>query len=260
MREGKIGIVQSPLQTALDSVAEDIVQTLGVDIALINLTTNTELVSLGIAGNFGRTRKDRLHVPSDLVCLRVIETNEALVLSDARTHTDFKFMRYVANGTVSGYLGTPIQNAEIGPIGAVCAISSAPRHWQTSDLRFLKTVGATVEHLILREIYRLESADASLLASEYDEIIAAFSLVRAEPTSIHDRDGRLVFANRALAEIVNESELETRDVVRMLQGLVTEEPVRLAIPRLRENFLVRRVETPTGYFVCHWTPEPDHVH
>ena len=260
MREGTIGLIQSPLQADLDAIADDVVQMLGADIALISLVSNSELVSLGLSSSIGKTRENRFHVPSDLVCLHVTQTNEPLVLTDARSHPDFKFVRYVANGTVSGYVGVPVQNAEVGPIGAICAITSTPRNWKSSELRFLKTVGSNVENLILREMYRLESADASSLASEYDQIIAAFSLVRADPTSIHDRDGRLVFANRSLAEIVCDTELQTTGVARALRSPLSEDPLRIEIAKNGHAFLVRRKETPSGYIVCQWTPEPDHVH
>lgn len=260
MREGKIGQIQSPLQADLDGIAEDVVETLGVDIALFSLTHNTQLVSLGLGGNIGRTREDRFHVPSDLVCLHVIENNSPLVLSDARVHPDFKDVAYVANGTVTGYLGVPVENAEVGAIGAICAVTSSPREWSSKDMRFLRTVSSTIENLILREMYRLECADVSSLVSEYDQIIAAFSLVRAAPTSIHDRDGRLVFANKALTEFVPDADLQREDIKQVLMSPLSEEPLRVDIDRNAYGFYVRRSETSSGYIVCQWTAVPTNVH
>ncbi len=260
MREATIGSIQSPLQADLDGIAETIVDTLGVDIALLSLASNSELVSLGLSANIGRTRENRHHVPSDLLCLNVIENNEALVLPDARAHPDFRFVRYVANGTVSGYLGVPIRNAELGAIGAVCGVTSSPRNWRASDLHYLEAVALTVENLILREMYRLESADASSLASEYDQIIAAFSLVRADPTSIHDRNGRLVFANRALSDVVSDADLQSGAVMRRLRQPLTEDPLRVQVPDSHLAFLVSRTETNSGYFVCQWVPTPKTMH
>ncbi len=169
-------------------------------------------------------------------------------------------MRYVANGTVSGYIGVPIRNAELGAIGAVCGVTSRPRNWQSSDLNYLKAVALSVENLILREMYRLESADANSLVSEYDQIIAAFSLVRAHPTSIHDRNGRLVFANKALSEIVSDADLESSTVRRALQRPLSDDPLRMKIPDSQMSYLLSRRETSSGYFVCQWAPTPNSMH
>lgn len=260
MREGTFGTIQSPLQADLDGIAKTIVETLGVDIALVSFTTNTELVSLGLSGNMGRTRENRFHVPSDLVCLNVIQNNEALVLPDARAHPDFRYVRYVANGTVSGYIGVPIRNAELGAIGAVCGVTSRPRDWKSSDLHYLKAVALNLENLILREMYRLESADANSLVSEYDQIIAAFSLVRAHPTSIHDRNGRLVFANKALSEIVSDADLESSTVQRALRKPLSDDPLRVKLADSQASYLLSRRETSSGYFVCQWTAVSKSMH
>lgn len=251
MRESNLGKIQSPLQADLDRVTDRIVEALDVDYALLSIKHNRHLVSMGLSETFGRTRDRRWHVPEDLVCFEMLKKGRPLVLVDAREHVEFGATKHVMNGTVAGYIGVPIQNAEIGTIGTLCGITSKPRDWAESDLGYLVTVGQNVENMILREMYRLESKDASRLVSEYDQIIAAFSLVRAEPTSIHDPNGRLVFANRALTEHVSDAELQNARIKKalMAKDFATSTKVHVADGRV---FSVTRGQTSSGYYVFQW--------
>ncbi len=252
MRETKIGTIQSPLQADLDKIADGIVDSLGVDLALFSASYNNALVALGISGSFSRTEKGRFFDPADTICSSVIESDSPLIITDAKSDLLTCSNKYVQTGLVAGYVGIPIHNAEIGAIGALCGVTSEPRDWSEADLRYLEAVGQSVENLVLREMYRLESADASNLLSEYDQIIAAFSLVRADATSIHDRSGRLVFANKALMEHVSDDELQSRALTEKLLYGTSEDELRVSV-ETGKRFVVRRVRTNSGYLVCQWS-------
>lgn len=251
MRETRIGLVQSPLQVDLDRIAEDLLDSLHVDMALISIQHNNALVSLGVSSTVLKAGMNRTHSADDTVCLHVVRENTPLMLADARIDPMTSSLGCVKAGIVAGYIGVPIQNAEIGAIGAICGISGTPRDWSEEDLRYLKALAGTVENLILREMYRRESADASSLATEYDNIIAAFSLVRAEATSIHDTEGRLVFANRALTQIVDEASLENERVTSIFR--CEQSPAKTCL-RLAKGtrLVVTPQKTASGYWVCHW--------
>lgn len=253
MRESKIGMIQSPLQADLDRIADGVVNYLDADMALLSVTHNAAIISLGLSATVKRVRAERTHVPDDMVCLQVIQQDASLVLRDARDVPEFAGTGYVKAGLVAGYIGVPIQNAEIGTIGALCGVTQTPRDWSDADLQYLQAISQTVESLILREMYRLESLDATTLASEYDQIIAAFALVRADATSIHDAKGRLVFSNRALTEQIDETELES---TRFKNALLRAEDGQL-IPYTSnsgKSFVLIRVRTGSGYFVSQWKP------
>jgi GAF domain-containing protein len=251
MRETRIGVVQSPLQADLDRIAEDVIAFLGVDVALISVLHNNALVSLGVSSTVLQICKDRTHAPSDMVCLHVMKKNVPFQITDATAHPETSSIGYVRAGLVGGYIGVPIQNAEVGSIGAICGVTRAPRTWKDDDLRYLKALSSTVENLILREMYRRECADASTLATEYDNIIAAFSLVRAEATSIHDAEGRLVFANRALTQHVDDTILESEPVIRAFRTQDPGKTLSLRLPDKRQ-YLVSCEMTASGYWVCQW--------
>lgn len=253
MRESNFGIIQSPLQADLDRIAADVVDNLAADLVLLSVTNKSALVSLGISDSVRQVADSRWHVPEDMVCLHVAETDMPLVLRDACQHPEAAETRYVQEGLVVGYMGVPIRNAELGAIGAICCVTQAPRDWTDGDVRYLKAVAESIENLILREMYRLESMDASSLASEYDQIIAAFALVRAEPTSIHDENGRLVFANRALTDVVEEADLEGARIRAVLKADAKAPQLEFRTAE-GETFTLSRLTTSSGYFVCQWKP------
>lgn len=240
----------SELQKSLNRLADSLAETLRCDLALISFQHNDSIVLLGLSSSAGCITARR-HRATDLVCLHVIENNCPLVLSDARRDPSVAGLPVVREGPVVAYLGVPIRNAEIGAVGAVCGISSTPREWQDGERRYLEAVAFGVENMILREMYRLESQISNRLLNEYDEIISAFSQVRAEPTSIHDRDGRLVFANRRLIEQVPDAELHSaalRAALRAGRG----EPVLEFVSGCGQTYRIERCVTASGQQVCHW--------
>lgn len=253
MRETKFGMIQSPIQADLDRIADDIVQYLDADMALLSVTHNSAMMSLGLSDSVKRVRSERTQVPEDMICLQVTENNAPLVLTDARKDAKAAKTSFVRNGLVKGYIGVPIHNAEIGAIGAICGVTKDPRTWSDADVRYLTAISESVENLILREMYRLESLDATTLASEYDQIIAAFALVRAEPTSIHDGTGRLVFANRTLTDLVDETELESARFKSTLLASKGQDTVQYR-SSAGIAYILTRMRTDAGYFVSQWKP------
>ncbi|MEM7720013.1 MAG: GAF domain-containing protein [Pseudomonadota bacterium] len=254
MRETTIGAIQSPLQADLDRIAEDVLNALGVDISMLSVSDNRTLVTLGLSPSVIRLRENFSYPAGDMVCGQVAQHNMPLMLEDARDHPVVGQMTFVRNGVFKGYLGAPIHHAEFGAIGAVCAATEGTRVWTEENLKYLQAVAESVENILLREMYRLESADAASLASEYDQIIAAFALVRAEATSIHDGTGRLVFANRALTDTVEESELESARFKSVLLSQSNDAPKEF-VTRLGQHYRLSPRRTSSGYLVCQWTPD-----
>lgn len=259
MRETRFEAIHSPLQADLDRIAESVVDSLGVDMALFSVIHNETLVSLGISASVAHSKEGRVHNLTDLICRQTIQRNAPIMITDARNDPTTQDIPLVRQGVAVGYLGVPVQNAEIGVIGAVCGISSAPRSWSDADLRYLTAISLTVENLVLREMYRLESTNASNLAAEYDQIISAFSIVRADPTSIHNREGSLVFANRALTEYVRDSELQCPKLIKALLAISEKGSILLRVDGGVE-FRISRQRTSSGYHVFHWTYERSLFH
>lgn len=252
MRQTMIGAIQTPLQADLDRIAEDVIDVLGVDISMLSVSNNRTLVTLGLSSSIIGLRDNNQYPSRDMACGFVAQNDTPVMLEDARKHPIIGKTKFVRDGVFQGYIGTPVHNAEVGAIGAVCAATKGKRAWTEENLKYLQAVAQNVENIILREMYRLESADASNLASEYDQIIAAFALVRAEPTSIHDENGRLVFANRTLTDVVEESDLESQTLKSVLLSKPANVPTSY-VTQTGGSYRLSPTRTSSGYLVCQWS-------
>lgn len=254
MREGTIGKIQSPLQADVEQTIRSLLEICDADFVVFSLAKrNVQLVALGLTSEVSCARAGPADAEFAWTRPDWTSRTSQLVLSDARSVPEFRDQPSVADGTICGYLGSAIENSEVGPIGTISVITSNPREWAEADVQYLNATVLAVETLILRELYRLESVDAVSLVSEYDKIIAAFTLVRAAPTSIHDQSGRLVFANRDLSDSVEIFELDKVFDMAKFAAPVDGSPLRVFSRRSGATYEVRRTTTSSGYFVCQWS-------
>ena len=253
MQERALGTVHTPLQADLDQLSGAVLHDLDADVVVLFFPYKPGLAALGLSSPIWRGADGRIPLAA-LASLETVASNGSIRLTDARQHETFKSLKVVAEGQARGFLGVPIRNEEHGAFGSLCAVCAEPRKWLAVEEVYLRAVSRGVEHIILKEMYRLESADASKTLSEYDQIISAFSMVRADPTSIHDRSGRLVFANRALAQHIGDAELSGHS----LKDAVTATPMtgqRVFLAKDGTLYRLTRHVTRAGYVVCHWKPE-----
>lgn len=251
MTDGRLGAEDEPIQNGLDLLADRIVEDLKCDLSLLSFAHNDKLVSLGLSSSTGQRAEMRVHEPEHLICLRTIRSDRIVALQDARSEPDFLDNRHVSDGSVVAYLGVPIHNAELGAVGAVCAINRQPHKWSDADRYYLQSVALSVENLVLRRMHRLEADETGQVLGKHDDVIMAFSLVRADPTSIHDRTGRLVYSNKALSDHVPEHELNTPKM-RMALGRNRGTSSFAFRTTVGLGFRVEHRETGSGYHVCGW--------
>jgi len=253
MLEANIQHAQAPLQADLDQIAEDIVGNLKADLALLSFTHNTKLVSIGLSNSAWVATGTRTHNAQDMICMHTRDADAPLRIPDTRKVPAFDMLNVVSSGLVIGYLGVPIHNAEVGAVGVVCAGMNAPRVWTDAEENYLRAMSRTVEQIILKEMYRIESQDANQVLNEYDQIISAFSMVRAAPTSIHDHAGKLVFANRAISSFLSDAELHSPEVMKTILAPPYDRPVPYRSMG-QQVFDVSRHLTSGNYLVCQWDP------
>ncbi len=253
MREGYFEGSRSPICSVLNRITEEVVESLGVDFAVFSVKPNEHLGALGLEASYFSSKDDRTLCEACLDEVDWLDDKAPVVESDARRYPMGHNIASGAKMAVAGCLAVPVHNGALGPIGVIFGISSTPRAWTDIEVSYLKAVSAGVGNLIACEKLRIDAADASKLASDYDEIITTFSLVRAAAASIHDALGRLVFANRALSRIVEIQELAFPFDSRAAS---LEHGVQVAVQlRAGCRFVATPESTPSGYFVCHWTPE-----
>ncbi len=253
MREGFFEGGRSSIGADLDRTTEEVIESLGVDFAMFSVKPNEHLGALGLEASYISSKDDRTLCEACLDEVNCLDDKAPVVEPDAGWHPMGHNIASEAKIAVAGCLAVPVYNGALGPIGVIFGISSTPRAWTEIEVNYLKAVSAGVGNLIACEKVRIDATDARKLASDYDEIISAFSLVRAAAASIHDALGQLVFANRALSRLVEVQEL----AVPFDKGAASlEHGVQVTVQLHAGCRFVATPEcTPSGYFVCHWTPE-----
>lgn len=253
MLEANISRIQPPLLADLDQIADDMVAHLKADLSMVSFTHNIQLVSLGLSNSVYRSRCERVHEASYMACGSVVKEDRTIRCADAGKDPKFRDLPLIQKLGVAGYMGVPIHNADLGAVGAVCVVTYAPRDWTDAEESYLRAIARMVEQMILKEMYRLETQDATEALNQYDQIISAFSMVRAAPTSIHDSQGNLVFANRAISAYIADCEMHGTPVLKTIMSPPLAVPARY---RSRDGhvFEITRHLTSGEYLVCQWAP------
>lgn len=254
MREGQFGEISTPLQADLNVIVEHVLATTDSDFATLCFGYNTVLNSMGLMPMTWCGKIPQDPAPQDFFSDVLMAQNAPIIVDNVRFDERFSTALAGQKAPVLGLLGVPISVTDVGTVGVISALSCAQRGWTNKDRQVLKTAAKSVENILLKEMFRVESLDANKLLSEYDQIISAFSMVRAAPTSIHNQNGRLVFANGILTELVSESELEGRAYLAALLAN-PEHLIFLYRTRNGEVYEIQRRQTYAQYHVCQWRAE-----
>ena len=76
------------------------------------------------------------------VCQRVVDTGEALLVSDARTDPRVRDNPVVAELDMGAYLGVPLTDSDGFVLGSLCAIDHHPRNWDDRAIEVLTDLAA----------------------------------------------------------------------------------------------------------------------
>ncbi len=121
---------------------------------------------------------------------------QPLVISDARGHPVYGHVPTVESLGVAAYLGVPLV-VEGQRVGALCAIDVVPRDWTAAEVEVLGELAASAQ----REVELRMALEASRRTAEALERSnrERQEFLNATPDGVYtiDREGRIVFANRA---------------------------------------------------------------
>ncbi len=178
--------------------------------------TNTALLSLvdvdrqyfksqcGLPEPFSQTLQTPL---SHSFCKHVVETQEKLIVGDARTHPLVATNPAVTDLGVIAYLGIPICSRTGEVLGSFCVLDTKPRNWSDFDAGILSDLAHIAEDEIhLREQSRAARAlanDNATLAREYhhrvkNALAVSAALVRISARGVESVDELVVKAGDRL--------------------------------------------------------------
>lgn len=192
------GAIDRDLLSKADALARDLSVRLNCDAVYISLTNAQRVFSFGMSDANAPTLSQRTINAVDTICATMSKNNAPLVLEDVQQVEAMKHRSVVTSGLVLGYMGQSLRDEEGQAIGAICALSTAPRKRLPDEETILITAAAEAEMPLATTGLKLENLSLSNALEDYDGIIGAIARHADAMISIHADDGALIFATNAL--------------------------------------------------------------
>jgi hypothetical protein len=138
------GLLDAPVQPALDRLAGLAARILNAPVALVSLVDRDRQVYVGCIGLEEPWASRRETPLSHSLCQHAVATREPLVLSDVREHPGLRENLAVRDLDAIAYAGIPLITEDGHVLGTLCAIDHRPRTWTTDQIDVLRDLAAAV--------------------------------------------------------------------------------------------------------------------
>ncbi len=177
---------------------------LGVRVSLLSLVDEERQFFKAQTGLTGRVAEERQTPLSHSFCQHVVADAAPLRVTDARTDPRVKGNLAIEDLSVIAYLGVPVRAPGGEVLGALCAISDAPRDWSADDLEHLSGIARGVEsEIALRSALADSQAQSDLLQHVIDALPIGIAIAQV-PTAA------LAWVNQWGREVLND-DLDAED-------------------------------------------------
>ena len=171
----KTGLLDSPPEKAFDRLTELACEVLGVPVSLVSLIDRDRQFfksSRGLPEPWAGNREIPL---SDLFCQRVVDSNQPLLINDAREHPLGRENPVIRDLGVVAYLGIPLLAPDDQVLGSFCAIDGKPRNWSEREARimFALAQSATSEIALRWRLQEQQAREQALRESEERFVLMA---------------------------------------------------------------------------------------
>lgn len=189
----------SPRLEEFDAVATSVQARLSCANCLISVIETDVLHALGITDGEGRPGNRRV-LAANTICQHTVSLGHPVQINDVRGTPWLQHVPTVEEFDIGGYLGVPVTLSDGHTVGAICALSSAPRDWQEEEVEYLSEMARLAASRIEVHLQDVGETVQSEAEDEADRIIGALAQLRSAAISVHDPDGELLFANRGMAD------------------------------------------------------------
>jgi hypothetical protein len=131
------GLLDSAPDAAFDRIVHMAAEALGVPSASLSLMDRDRLFILsgvGLPDELARTREIPL---SSSITRSAVAAGHTLVVEDASIDPQLKYLAFVRDRSVVGYLGIPLIDPDGYAIGSLAVWDSKPRRWSTGHVETL---------------------------------------------------------------------------------------------------------------------------
>jgi GAF domain-containing protein len=183
----RTGLLGSDADEAFDRMTRLAVKLLRVPAAFISLVDYDRDFYVSAHG-FGEPLATSRELTGRTFCHYAIESDQPLVINDARADPVYSLVPTVESLGVAAYVGVPLPGPEGHILGSFCAIDHSPRHGRRTRWRSFRELAASARREIeLRHRARQAEEQAARLRELASELTAQ------------------VAENRALAEALREA-------------------------------------------------------
>lgn len=195
------GLLDTPPEPAFDRLTRLAVRLLGVPATFLSLVDEDRDFYKASTG-FGEPLASARELAGRTFChfsIAGATPEHPLVIPDTRAQPGYRAVPTVDTLGVAAYVGVPLM-IDGQAVGSFCAIDTAPRAWTSDEVDMLRELAASAQREIelRRALARAQQTveEAERVRREREEFLNATS----DGVYTIDRQGRILFANRAAAE------------------------------------------------------------
>jgi GAF domain-containing protein len=246
-------------QHTFDAIAEASKIAMDCPSCLVSIRDNDTLFSIGASLPYGVTADRRMN-SADTICKRTIESAAPVIIPDTKTESWLSEISNVERFNIGAYLGVPIRGDGNRVVGSMCVLSDGPRSWSDQDQLFMREMASLIELEIKSRILEIENRALASAVSDLDNILIMLAQSESSALSVHDSEGRVVFANKATQRISLPSDDEMRDLLTSLtwttfpsQAALALLPSSIEVPVHKPEHLTMQIYRFRGeLYLCDW--------
>ena len=201
------GLLDTPPEEDFDRFTRLASRLVGAPVVLLSLVDRDRQFFKSQQGLSGWAAADRETPLSHSFCKHVVQSDEPLVVSDARSDPLLVENLAIRDLGVIAYAGMPVRSTEGDVLGSFCAIHPEPHEWTEEELALLEDIAqAAVAEIRLRAAAEAERSARERLQAIFDGA--------GEGIALLDAAGRFVETNPAFLRITGyrREELEGRSL------------------------------------------------
>lgn len=165
----ELALIDSPQETVYDRITLLASKAIGAPVSLMSMVGADYQFfksSVGLGSPWDVERKTPL---SHSFCKHVVETNEPLVVTDAREVPMLRENLAIPDLDVIGYLGMPLTLPDGASLGSLCVIDNQPRVWNATEIEIVHELAEIVT-------YEIELRAAANMNAQFREQLDAAHL------------------------------------------------------------------------------------